>query len=162
MFKKNYIQNNCSECNIALSKECYQDDIYTEHNMKTVCRAVVALWKERLTCNGQTRVQISKGAYFNITQYSILSLQKKTRMKIIIIDRHIKLSVHLNGKSLYLLLYKSTIIKILKISEVDVGSRQACGVPPLATAQPPRISPWGGKPSRFKRGIPSLLWRWET
>ena len=32
--------------------------------MKTVCRAALAQWKERLTRNGQTRVQISKGAYF--------------------------------------------------------------------------------------------------
>ena len=43
----------------------YQD-INTEHNMKPVCREAVAQWTERLTRNGQTRVQISKGAYFNI------------------------------------------------------------------------------------------------
>ena len=47
----------------ALSIVRYQNDIYTEHNMKTVCRAAVAQWKERLTRNGYTRVQISKGAY---------------------------------------------------------------------------------------------------
>ena len=40
---KSYIY--CSECNTALSKVRYQDDIYTEHNMKTVCRAAVAQWK---------------------------------------------------------------------------------------------------------------------
>ena len=47
----------------------YEDDIYTEHNMKSLCPAAVAQWTERLTRNGQMRVQISKGAYciFNIT-----------------------------------------------------------------------------------------------
>ena len=54
----------CSECNKALSIMRYEDDIYTEHNMKTVCREAVAQWKERLTRNGYTRVQITKGAYF--------------------------------------------------------------------------------------------------
>ena len=58
------IVENCSECNTALSKVRYRDDINTEHNMKTVCRAAVAQWTERLTRNGYTRVQISKGAYF--------------------------------------------------------------------------------------------------
>ena len=41
-----------------------QDDINTEHNMKSMCHAAVAQWKERLTRDGQMRVQISKGAYF--------------------------------------------------------------------------------------------------
>ena len=36
----------------------YQDDIYTEHNMKLIGRAAVAQWTKRLTCTGQTRVQI--------------------------------------------------------------------------------------------------------
>ena len=48
----------------ALSIVRYQDDINTEHNMKTVCRAAVAQWKERPTRNGQTRVRIPKGVYF--------------------------------------------------------------------------------------------------
>ena len=39
----------CSECNTALSKVRYRDDIYTEYNMKTVCRAAVAQWIELLT-----------------------------------------------------------------------------------------------------------------
>ena len=31
----------------------YQNDINTEHNMKTVGRAAVTQWKKRLTRNGQ-------------------------------------------------------------------------------------------------------------
>ena len=37
---------------IALSIMRYQDDINTEHNMKSICRAAVAQWTKRLTCNG--------------------------------------------------------------------------------------------------------------
>ena len=48
----------------ALSITIYQDDMYTEHGMKTVCRAAVAQWTKGLTRNGQTRVRISKGGYF--------------------------------------------------------------------------------------------------
>ena len=40
----------------------YQDDINTEHNMKSVCRAAVAQWTKRLTRTGQTRVRNWKGA----------------------------------------------------------------------------------------------------
>ena len=32
----------------------YQDDINTEHNMKSIGRAAVAQWTKRLTRNGQT------------------------------------------------------------------------------------------------------------
>ena len=39
----------------------YQDDINTEHNMKSVCRAAVAHWTRRLTRNGQKRVRNWKG-----------------------------------------------------------------------------------------------------
>jgi hypothetical protein len=46
----------------ALSVMSYQDDINTEHNMKSVCRAAVAQWTRRLTRNGHTRVQNWKGA----------------------------------------------------------------------------------------------------
>ena len=56
--------NICSECNKVLFIMRYEDNINTEHNMKTVFRAAVAQWKERLTRNGETRVQISTGAYF--------------------------------------------------------------------------------------------------
>ena len=45
-----------------------EDDIYTEHNMNTVCCAAVAQWTKRLTHWGQTRVQISKPASFLILQ----------------------------------------------------------------------------------------------
>ena len=40
----------------------YQDDINTEHNMKSICRAAVAQWTKRLTRNGFTRVRNWKGA----------------------------------------------------------------------------------------------------
>ena len=48
----------------ALSIMRYQDDIYeyTEHNMKSICRATVAQWTKRLTRNGYTRVRNWKGA----------------------------------------------------------------------------------------------------
>ena len=45
----------------------YQDDINTEHNMKTIGRAAVAQWTKRLTRNGQTRVRIREGHIFDIT-----------------------------------------------------------------------------------------------
>ena len=45
----------------------YQDDINTEHNMKSICRAAVAHWTKRLTRNGQTRVQIREEHIFDIT-----------------------------------------------------------------------------------------------
>ena len=50
----------------------YQDDINTEHNMKSICCAAVAQWPKRLTRNGYTRVRNWKGAniYFtNFCQY---------------------------------------------------------------------------------------------
>ena len=46
----------------------YQDDINTEHNMKSIGRAAVAQWTKRLTRNGQTRVQIRKAHIFDITE----------------------------------------------------------------------------------------------
>ena len=39
--------NQCSECNTALSKVRYLDDIYTEHKMNPVCRAAVAQWNSQ-------------------------------------------------------------------------------------------------------------------
>ena len=36
----------------ALSIMRYQDDINTEHNMKSICRTTVAQWTTRLTRNG--------------------------------------------------------------------------------------------------------------
>ena len=42
----------------ALSIMRYQDDINTEHNMKSICCAAVAQWTKRLTRNGYTRVRI--------------------------------------------------------------------------------------------------------
>ena len=48
---------------IVVSAICtIMDEINTEHNMKSICRPVVAQWTERLTRKGQTRVQIWKGA----------------------------------------------------------------------------------------------------
>ena len=44
-----------------------QDDINTEHNMKSICRAAVAQWTKRLTRNGQTRVRIREAHIFDIT-----------------------------------------------------------------------------------------------
>ena len=38
-----------------------QNDINTEHNMKSIGRTAVAQWTKRLTRNGQTRVQNWKG-----------------------------------------------------------------------------------------------------
>ena len=52
----------------ALSVMRYQDDINTEHNMKSVCRAAVAQWTKRLTRNGQTRVRNWKGANILLSQ----------------------------------------------------------------------------------------------
>ena len=51
----------------ALSIMRYQDDINTEHNMKSVGRAAVAQWTKRLTRNGQTRVRIREAHIFDIT-----------------------------------------------------------------------------------------------
>ena len=51
----------------ALSITRYQDDINTEHNMKSMCRAAVAQWTKCLTRNGQTRVQIREAHIFDIT-----------------------------------------------------------------------------------------------
>ena len=45
----------------------YQDDINTEHNLKTIGRAAVAQWTKRLTPNGQTRVRIREAHIFDIT-----------------------------------------------------------------------------------------------
>ena len=45
----------CSERK-ALSIMRYQDDINTEHNMNSICRAEMAQWTKRLTRNKQTRV----------------------------------------------------------------------------------------------------------
>ena len=53
----------------ALSIMRYQDDINTEHNMKSICRPAVAQWTKRLTRNGQTRVRIRKAHIFDITHF---------------------------------------------------------------------------------------------
>ena len=44
-----------------------QDDINTEHNMKSIFREAVAQWTKRLTRNGQTRVRIREAHIFDIT-----------------------------------------------------------------------------------------------
>ena len=41
----------------------YQDDINTEHNMKSIGRAAVTQWTKRLTRNGQTSSN-PRGAHF--------------------------------------------------------------------------------------------------
>ena len=51
----------------ALSIMRYQDDINTEHNMKSIGRAAVAQWTKRLTPNKQTRVQFREAHIFDIT-----------------------------------------------------------------------------------------------
>ena len=56
-FEKCKFNDKCSECNIR-----FMDDINTEHNMKSICRAAVAQWTKCLTRNGQTRVRNWKGA----------------------------------------------------------------------------------------------------
>ena len=51
----------------ALSIMCYEDDINTAHNMKSIGRAAVAQLTKRLTRNGQTRVRIREAHIFDIT-----------------------------------------------------------------------------------------------
>ena len=46
--------------------------INTEHNMKSMGRAAVAQYTNRLTRNGQTRVQIREAHSFDITKKSSL------------------------------------------------------------------------------------------
>ena len=60
----------------ALSVVRYQDDINTEHNLKSVCRAAVAMWTKLLTRNGQTRVQNWKGANILLLQNLTVSTYK--------------------------------------------------------------------------------------
>ena len=50
-----------------LSIMCYQDNINTEHNLKSICRAAVAQWTTRLTRTGKTRVRIREAHIFDIT-----------------------------------------------------------------------------------------------
>ena len=57
----------------ALSIMRYQDDINTEHNMKSIGRAAVAQWTKRLTRNGYTRVRISEAHNFNITLFLLIT-----------------------------------------------------------------------------------------
>ena len=52
----------------ALSIMRYQDDINTEHNMKSICRAAVAQWTKRLTRNGYMLVRNWKGANIVLLQ----------------------------------------------------------------------------------------------
>ena len=49
----------------------FQDDINTEHNMKSICRAAVAQWTKRLTRNGYTLVQNWKGANILLLHYLV-------------------------------------------------------------------------------------------
>ena len=51
----------------ALSIMRYQDDINTEHNIKSIGRVAVAQWTKRLTRNGQTRVRIREAHIFDNT-----------------------------------------------------------------------------------------------
>ena len=51
----------------ALSIIHCQDDINTEHNIKSIGRAAVAQWTKRLTRNKQTRVRIREAHIFDIT-----------------------------------------------------------------------------------------------
>ena len=44
----------------------YQDDINTEHNMKSIGCAALAQWTKRLTRNEQTRVRIREAHIFDI------------------------------------------------------------------------------------------------
>ena len=55
----------------ALSIMRCQDDINTEHNMKSIGRAAMAQWTKRLTRNGQTRVRIREAHIFDITHLSL-------------------------------------------------------------------------------------------
>ena len=75
----------------ALSIMRCQDDINTEHNMKSIGRAAVAQWTKRLTRNRQTRVQIREAHIFDITVYT-LSFWTKKAVKIIILTTHVCLS----------------------------------------------------------------------
>ena len=52
----------------ALSIMRCQDDINTEHNMKSICRAAVAQWSTRLTRTGQMRVRSGKAHRFDTTE----------------------------------------------------------------------------------------------
>ena len=53
----NYILNQYVMNAKVLSIMRYQEDVNTEHNKKSICRAaVLAQWAKRLTCNGYTRV----------------------------------------------------------------------------------------------------------
>ena len=58
----------------ALSIMRYQDDINTEHNMKSIGRAAVAQRTKRLTRNGQTRVRIREAHILDITVFLRLEL----------------------------------------------------------------------------------------
>ena len=54
----------------------YQDDINTEHNMKSICRAAVAQWTTRLTRNEYTRVKTGKAHIFFIILHKYTALNK--------------------------------------------------------------------------------------
>ena len=59
----------------ALSIMRYQDDINTEHNMKSIGREAVAQWTKPLTRTGQTRVRIREARIFDITQSYVFAIQ---------------------------------------------------------------------------------------
>ena len=61
----------------ALSIMRCQDDINTEHNMKSIGHAAVAQWTKRLTRNGQTRVRIRKAHIFDISHITLNVVSKK-------------------------------------------------------------------------------------
>ena len=58
----------------ALSIMRCQDDIHTEHNMKSICRATVAQWTKLLTRTRQTRVRIREAHIFDITLVRVIVL----------------------------------------------------------------------------------------
>ena len=59
----------------------YQDDINTEHNMKSTGRAAVAQWTKHLTRNGQTPVRIREAHIFDITElYVCITYRKYNQM----------------------------------------------------------------------------------
>ena len=55
----------------ALSIMRCQDDINTEHNMKSIGRVAVAQWTKRLARNGQTRVVLTVPTVINLFKFCI-------------------------------------------------------------------------------------------
>ena len=73
----------------------YQDDINTEHNMKSRGRAAVAQWTKRLTRNGQTRVRIREAHNFDITlSFIFSSIDKKQSLALKYISHYTSAQQH--------------------------------------------------------------------